>query len=365
MEKLYENKHPDNNSFDLCANYILEYQEKNNKIENNIYGYKRNSISEIIISLSITPFEFLCPFKLIKGNYITIRIKGNWIIEKNKNEIYDNYPVGILLGRNSSCSEEGYFQISNGMKYIPKKNGCLFIKFNYNPYSNPKISGKCSIIVSYVNLIDPIFPLYKFLGFEDEITNISLITYLNFMRKSPKVFANNFLAHLKKKQIYKELINELYNFKPCENLIYNQFLNELSEIHCKELVKYNKFSLYDINERSIRMKAMDYYDYKNLYTRKINKNKESFYDIKHCLGFVINPINKEENSFYLFFLINLLLDELVPSKRNRKILLNPNLKYYGCCIAQHKLFGNVCSIIFTEKDYITKTDKKNNFENQS
>ena len=139
MEKLYENKHPDNNSFDLCANYILEYQEKNNKIENNIYGYKRNSISEIIISLSITPFEFLCPFKLIKGNYITIRIKGNWIIEKNKNEIYDNYPVGILLGRNSSCSEEGYFQISNGMKYIPKKNGCLFIKFNYKPYSNSKI----------------------------------------------------------------------------------------------------------------------------------------------------------------------------------------------------------------------------------
>jgi hypothetical protein len=122
LEKLYQNKHPDNDSFDLCANYILEYQEKNNKIENNIYGYKRNSIPEIIINLSITPFEFLCPFKLIKGNFITIRIKGNWIIEKNKNEIYDNYPVVILLGRNSSCSEEGYFQISNGMKYIPNKN---------------------------------------------------------------------------------------------------------------------------------------------------------------------------------------------------------------------------------------------------
>jgi len=177
--------------------------EKLNENKNSNLNYNKTT-SEIIINLSITPFEFLCPFKLIKDNLIIFKIKGNWNINnnKNKNEIYNNFPIGVLLGRNSSCGEdENYFKIYNEMKYIPKKDGCLFLKFNLNHYLIYEIYGKCNIIISNVNLINPIFPLYQFLGFDNEIHNIDLITYLNYLKKNPKLFIKNFLINLKKKKI--------------------------------------------------------------------------------------------------------------------------------------------------------------------
>ena len=55
------------------------------------------------------------------------------------------------------------------MKYTPKKDGCLFLKFNLNNYSKYKISGDCNIVILFSDLIEPIFPLYKFLGFDNDI----------------------------------------------------------------------------------------------------------------------------------------------------------------------------------------------------
>ena len=263
--------------------------------------------------------------------------------------------IGTLLGRNSSCYEEGYFKIENGMKYTPKKDGCLFLKFNLNEYSKYKTSGDCNILILFANLIKPKFPLYEFLGFDNNINNIDLITYLNYLRKYPKLFINNFLLHLKGKKIYDELINELYNLNPCQSLIKNQFLNELSEIHCEKLVKNNTFSHYDFLGRNIRMRAIHYYQKINNNIISLNNQKEHFDDLKECLGFVLNS-NIYQNGFYLFLIYHLLLDELIPTRRNRKILLNPSIKYYGYCIKQHKLCGNICVIIFSENNYITNNN---------
>ena len=303
-----------------------------------------------MVNLSITPFEYLCPFKLIKNKTIIFQIIGKWNIKNNKNELYNNYLIGTLLGRNSSCYEEGFFKIENGMKYTPKKDGCLFLKFNFNEYSKYKITGNCNIIILFVDLIEPIFPLYEFLGFDDNINDIDLITYLNYLRQYPKLFINNFLLHLKGKKIYDELINELYNLNPCQYLIKNEFLSELSKIHCEKLVKANRFSLYDLLGRNVRMRAIDYYENINNNNINLNNQKELFHDLKECLGFVLNS-NIYQNGFYLYLICDLLLDELIPSRRNRKILLNPSIKYYGYTIKQHKLCGNICVIIFSENKY--------------
>lgn len=241
------------------------------------------------------------------------------------------------------------------MKYTPKKDGCLFLKFNLNNYSKYKISGDCNIVILFGDLIEPIFLLYKFLRFDNDINNIDLITYLNYVRKNPQLFISNFLLHLKGNKIYDELINELYNLKPCQNLIKNQFLSELSEIHCKKLVKNNIFSLYDFLGRNVRMRAIDYYEHINNDVIKINNKNELFNDLKECLSFVLNS-NIYQNGFYLHLICYLLLDELIPSRRNRKILLNPSIKYYGYSIKQHKLCGNICVIIFSENKYIIPID---------
>ncbi len=57
------------------------------------------------------------------------------------------------------------------------------------------------------------------------------------------------------------------------------------------------------------------------------------------------------NNFYLNVFKNILIDELIPSKKNRKLLLNKNFNFFGFSIKKSKKFGFLIIIIYSEKNY--------------
>ena len=89
-----------------------------------------NKIEEVVLNLKPSPLEILCPFELKEGKSVIFRINGKQKVGNEIVEVYNSFPLGVLLGRNSSCGEEGFFAIYNGQKYTPTKKGGLFLKFN-------------------------------------------------------------------------------------------------------------------------------------------------------------------------------------------------------------------------------------------
>lgn len=50
-------------------------------------------------------------------------------------------------------------------------------------------------------------------------------------------------------------------------------------------------------------------------------------------------------------IITILLDELVPSKKNRKYLLNKELRYFGMSQMKHKRYDNIIVIEYSNINF--------------
>lgn len=317
-----------------------------------------NKIEEVVLNLKPSPLEILCPFELKEGKSVIFRINGKQKVGNEIVEVYNSFPLGVLLGRNSSCGEEGFFAIYNGQKYTPTKKGGLFLKFNYDWYGKYEVNEEISVIISLAHQITDMIMLYKSIGFENckslydnDKKFMDFKFFINLLRSEPAKFGDIYLKHLSKEnKNIESLIKELSNMKKLNAFQSDQLLYKLSEELCSDLVLNKKFSHYDSKGRNLRSRADDIFYRK--YTRKSGKEKETFKDLKESIMMMSEKYIENDESFQLSIVLKLIIDELVPSLVNRKNLLNENLHYLGYTIMNHESFGSICVIVFSEKQYI-------------
>ena len=318
----------------------------NSNNNNNILIIKKKSqIPTIKLNLIISPHEYLLPIILYKNKYIIFSINGKYKIQNN---FYDKENCN-LLGRLSN--EKIYFKIFDGLKLTTNENKTfLFIKFDFDKYSKYEIEGNCELILFYCTE-ENIYNIYNEIGINLNINMKNreiFINILNFIRKETKKFINIFCPEILSEN---NNINNLINNNIINKLEFCDFLFEICEYRIDDLIKHNKFSINDSLNCSLKEICKDKFIKIKNNLRSISKLKEDFNDIKESLTFLYCSSKLDLNNFYLNVFKNIFIDELIPSKKNRKLLLNKNFNYFGYCIKLSKNFGYLINIIYSEKYY--------------
>ena len=431
LRRLCENGLPLHNYFESCANYILEYdlirqgifnnktkRELNENLsnniedENNIDNSLNNNLSKEFnkndfgnhfqIQINISPYEIFIPIIFRKNDEIKIEVIGDWEIlypninnefddeiNNNKNIIFKN---NILIKNyennfnimNRNIIDENYEGIlmirtypndsiendynNNYLKLLPEnyfriKNKCLmFLKFNLNPYLNLKYKGNCSVIIytnNNINSYENIFNNFDYNFYNEK--NINKILPLNLIRQNSKKFSEIFLQHrIYESENIKKLFLYLNNNKNnLNNVQYSNFLEKLSKNLAEELYKKNIFTISYSNINNIKKRI-----------NNINKNIKFNNNIK--LKEIIFIFKNNYDVFNIF--TEILIDELNPHKRNRKILLDKDLIFCGFYIKKHKKFENILVMNLSNQDFSfqeefdnennkDKNNDQNNMEN--
>ena len=428
LRRLCENGLPLHNYFESCANYILEYdlirqgifnnktkreeilsnnleEENNDNINNSLNNNlsrelnKNDFENSFRFQINISPYEIFIPIIFRKNDEIKIEVIGDWEIlypninnefdddiNNNKNIIFknniliknyeNNYNImnkniidenyeGILMIRtypNDSIENDNN---NNYLKLLPEnyfriKNKCLmFLKFNLNPYLNLKYKGNCSVIIytnNNINSYENIFNNFDYNFYNEK--NINKILPLNLIRQNSKKFSEIFLQHrIYESENIKKLFLYLNNNNNNLNAIqYSNFLEKLSKNLAEELYKKNIFTISYSNINNIKKRI-----------NNINKNIKFNNNIK--LKEIIFIFKNNYDIFNIF--TEILIDELNPHKRNRKILLDKDLKFCGFYIKKHKKFENILVMNLSnqdfsfQEDYDNENNKENNTDNNN
>lgn len=309
--------------------------------------------NDLVIELVISPYDYLCPLILQKDKQIVFKITGKWSINTNAKDLdyrgnidsletLNGFPIGVLMGRNSSCPEEGYFKIYNGLRYTAKKNGVLFVCFNYDWYSKMEPQGQPSLSISLSSFVDQ-DTLYKNMGLElVYLSDNMILKYINMARVKPKEFTDIYLGHLiNSNSTIAALYHEMKEMNQLTLLKENAFLSKLSFEMSSDLGKSGRVSHYDSEKRNIIKRAKAIHQELS----GVKNINECYMDIKEAYTTFQSPISS------LFVVLKLLIDELIPSRENRKCLLNDKIQYCGISIAKHISYDNICVINFSENEY--------------
>lgn len=370
---------PKTNYLELCAQYILEYERKQllQSLKRRIKIIpKRN---EITLKLKHNHYEYICPFELKKHNSIIFRL-SSFSSTSTSSKTLHSHELGVLLGRHSCCGkDEGYFKITNGLKYTPKADGVLFVKLNYDWYSkftdnyndsnDNDINKKDEqvLTIALAVKVNSLIPLYKRIGFDNieemlmnenqqqqQQQNVSLITFINMLRTKPHVFAKVYIEHLIKENCDENIVGlyeMLMKLDKREMLKENAFLMKLSAMLCEDLVNNKRFSLYDSMYRNVTDRAR-FAVSEHKYTRKSSySSKDEFEDLEESIMMMTGKEDIMDKGYLIEIVLKLLFDELIPSRSNRKNILNKHFNHCGYCIRNHSLFGSIAVITFSQKHY--------------
>ena len=291
-------------------------------LNNNNLIIKQKQIPKIKLNLIISSYEILIPIILYKNKQIIFSIKN-----KNLN----------LLGRFSN--DKNYFKIFDGFKLKSNENKIfLFVKFDL--YFKYEIEENFELIIFYCSE-ENIFNIFNEIGINlnFNMNNKEIFkNILNFIRIETKKFINIFCP-----EISIENNNKINKLEFCD------FLFEICDYRIDDLIKNNKFSMNDSLNCTLKEICKEKYLKMKKNLRKISNFKEDFNDIKESLTFLF--CNLDLNNFYLNVFKNILIDDLIPSKKNRKLLLNKKFNYFGFSIKKSKKFGFLIIIIYSEKNY--------------
>ena len=309
---------------------------KNNNNNNILIIKQKSQIPTLKLNLIISSHEYLIPIILYKNKHIIFKINGKIKLENSFQSI-ENF----LLGRLSNT--KNYFKIFNGLKLTSNENKTfLFIKFNFNKYFKYEIEGNCELIIFYCSE-ENIFTIFNEIGINlnFNMNNKEIFkNILNFIRIETKKFINIFCP-----EISIENNNKINKLEFCD------FLFEICDYRIDDLIKNNKFSMNDSLNCTLKEICKEKYLKKKNNLRKISNSKDDFNDIKESLTFFFCSSKLDLNNFYLNVFKNILIDELIPSKKNRKLLLNKNFNFFGFSIKKSKKFGFLIIIIYSEKNY--------------
>ena len=405
MKRLCETGLPLNNYFDACANYILEYdlirqgiippnqnsnsnlsfdnQNNKNKINNNkqnnqdLINKKKQNINNRVnidvllkLKLQISPYEIILPLLLKEGDNITFEINGKWSIiypntEQKKTIIYEQNQIikpidtnenkknitkknkeGMLIGRTYPKDsfqnveiEDEYFKIENGNIIQVNKDCVLFIKFNLNPFIKLGYNGEAILCISNVQQAS-LKEIFTYFGFNFQIPeeDNEKLYPINIIRSNPKKFAEMFIKHrINESENIKNLYEEMINMQPLPLIKYSFSLEKISKNLCDDLCMNNSFSSFNSQGYNLKQRIIS-----------LNNNKEIDPSIN-----VMESITIIKDNYDIYNVItNLLIDELVPTRKNRKILFDKDMLYCGYSTGKHNKFENLFVFNFSNEDII-------------
>ena len=407
MKRLCETGLPLNNYFDACANYILEYDlirqgviPKNQNFNSNLSFDNQNNKNTINpnnnnqkyqdltyrnkqdinnrvnfdvilkLTLQISPYEIILPLTLKKGDNISFDINGKWSIiypntEKKKTIIYEQNQIiksidsnennrnmsktnkeGMLIGRTYPKDsfqnveiEDEYFKIQNGNIIQVDKECVLFIKFNLNQFIKLGYNGEVTLNISNAEqtTLKEIFTNFDFNFQLPEQDNEKLYP-INIIRANPKKFAEMFIKHrINESENIKNLYEEMNNMEPLPLIKYSFSLEKISKNLCDDLCMNNSFSSFNSQGLNLKQRIVS-----------LNNNNEIDPSIN-----VMESITIIKDNYGIYNVItNLLIDELIPTRKNRKILFNKDMLYCGYSNGKHNKFENLFVFNFSSADII-------------
>ena len=407
MKRLCETGLPLNNYFDACANYILEYDlirqgviPKNQNFNSNLSFDNQNNKNTINpnnnnqkyqdltyrnkqdinnrvnfdvilkLTLQISPYEIILPLTLKKGDNISFDINGKWSIiypntEKKKTIIYEQNQIiksidsnennrnmsktnkeGMLIGRTYPKDsfqnveiEDEYFKIQNGNIIQVDKECVLFIKFNLNQFIKLGYNGEVTLNISNAEqtTLKEIFTNFDFNFQLPEQDNEKLYP-INIIRANPKKFAEMFIKHrINESENIKNLYEEMNNMEPLPLIKYSFSLEKISKNLCDDLCMNNSFSSF--NSKGLNLKQ-------RIFTLNNNNEIDPSINILESLTII------KDNYDIYNVITNLLIDELIPTRKNRKILFNKDMLYCGYSNGKHNKFENLFVFNFSSADII-------------
>ena len=300
-----------------------------------------------------------------EGNNISFQIDGKWsiiypntenkktiIYEKNNiiknietNEINQNNSKqnkeGMLIGRTypknsfqNIVFEDGYFKIPSN-ENIHIENDCiLFVKFNINPYIKLGYNGKA--ILSIFNVeetsLKEIFNYFDFNLNEKE----EKLFPINLIRSNPKQFAEIFIKHrVNESENIKKLYEEMIQMDKLPLIKYSSSLEIISKNLCDDLCFNNSFSF--INSQGLNLKQ-------RIISLNNNIELDNSINIQECITVI------KDNYDLYNVVFDLLIDELIPNKKNRKILFDKDINYCGFSTGKHNKFENLIVFEFSNED---------------
>ena len=407
MKRLCETGLPLNNYFDACANYILEYDlirqgvipknqnfnsnlsfdnqnnkntinpnNNNQKYQDLTYRNKQNINNRVNfdvilkLTLQISPYEIILPLTLKKGDNISFDINGKWSIiypntEKKKTIIYEQNQIiksidsnennrnmsktnkeGMLIGRTYPKDsfqnveiEDEYFKIQNGNIIQVDKECVLFIKFNLNQFIKLGYNGEVTLNISNAEqtTLKEIFTNFDFNFQLPEQDNEKLYP-INIIRANPKKFAEMFIKHrINESENIKNLYEEMNNMEPLPLIKYSFSLEKISKNLCDDLCMNNSFSSF--NSKGLNLKQ-------RIFTLNNNNEIDPSINILESLTII------KDNYDIYNVITNLLIDELIPTRKNRKILFDKDVLYCGYSAGKHNKFENLFVLNFSNADII-------------
>ena len=413
MKRLCETGLPLNNYFDACANYILEYDlirqgiipknqnsnsnlsfdnqnnkntiNSNNNINNNnnnqnnqnLTHKKKQNINNRVnfdvilkLTLQISPYEIILPLLIKEGDNISFEINGKWSIiypntENKKTIIYEQNQIiksidtnennrninkknkeGMLIGRTypkdsfQNVEIEGeYFKIQNGNIIQVDKDCVLFIKFNLNPFIKLGYNGEAILSLSNVQQTS-LKEIFTHFGFNFQIPeeDNEKLYPINIIRSNPKKFAEMFIKHrINESENIKNLYEEMINMQPLPLIKYSFSLEKISKNLCDDLCMNNSFSSFNSQGLNLKQRIVS-----------LNNNNEIDPSIN-----VMESITIIKDNYDIYNVItNLLIDELIPTRKNRKILFKKDMLYCGYSNGKHNKFENLFVFNFSSADII-------------
>lgn len=358
IEEYYQITHQQGGEKTLCIkNKVQSHQAKynsektlNNKDENNLLKENNNIFTK---KINITPYIQILPIILKKNQEVKIKMRGKWRIKNNlNNNVYifnnnelekndkknRNVDLNEILGHLYYKLFPPYTNQNNSsltlMKeetiFIPDSDSLLLLSFNINLYDELEIKDDIELSVDGIkeySLVD----IFTQIGFDKIRTeNQDLLLPFNLFRSNPKLFAQIFIEpNMTQNEAKKELYELLIKLEPLPLFSYSSNLEQVAQNLCNDLVQHNSFSIFDSKGKSLKKRIQQ------IDSIKVNLDDNSNNQIRECLCIL------KDNYQLINVVISLLIDELVPSRKNRKTLLNKDLIYLGFCIKKHKNFENI------------------------
>ena len=299
---------------------------------------------------NITPYEILLPVLLPKDKIITVLMEGEWSINKDeitysfKDNISDNKKdiSGFLTYRlfpSEDQNETHKLERSNTLTV--KNDSLMLLSFNLNKYEKMNLSGTTTITInntsqfSYKDLFTSIgFSGMNSLNSKNQIIESQLLA-INLVRVNPPLFASLYIKN-NPSQSSKDLYTELNKLEPLPLLSYSPKLQEIANNLSQDLSNNNTFSKFDSKGNGLKKRIQEI---TNITINGKDKNV--------CESIII----MRDGYSIIDAIITLLLDELVPSKKNRKYLLNKELRYFGMSQMKHKRYENIIVIEYSNINF--------------
>lgn len=295
--------------------------------------------------------EIIYPLWVEEGETIRFHVFGSWSMYYPKWEAtnwkghtsfkkIDGYHLGALMG---AVGAEEPFPVDDGLEYKSPASGKLILYPNRGNYKHLKSTGSITVTVDGGKIVTEAETEYMMgwdialLDTAREVDYMSegekdVVLFLNKVRHNPPLFAELYVKkRVSKWAAARECYRQMRSMKPLPILQPSLALWKAARDHAKDLGKWGKSGHVGTDGSNLSQRV-------NLYgTWKSGISENCSYGFNDPLAIILQ----------------LLIDDGVPSRGHRKNILAPGMRYIGTSIQLHAKYAFNCV-----QDFAVDIDEK-------